>query len=153
VGLLSESQWGPVIGGAAGERPALPVVIEGTSSGFQHAFNEIADMLTGSVGDMVTNVLSGLTGLVSGLPSWLTGIIDTFTGGGEYTGHKDDGGTRVSVDGGGLYGGRGATYQQARPINVGINVHDNMIAGNGSFRALAIQIKDEFVSLGILGLN
>ena len=48
--------------------------------------------------------------------------------------------------------GASASYQQARPISVTIDVHDNTIAGDGSFRDLALTLKNEFASLGVLGM-
>jgi len=50
------------------------------------------------------------------------------------------------------YGGMdGPTFEQQRPITVDIDVHDNSIYGEGA-RELAIIIRDEFESLGVLGL-
>jgi hypothetical protein len=48
--------------------------------------------------------------------------------------------------------GAAATYRQERPITVSIDVHDNTIAGDGSFRDLALAIKNELVSVDALGL-
>jgi len=48
--------------------------------------------------------------------------------------------------------GTGATYQQARPINVTVDLHDNTIAGDGSFRQLALTIRRELESLDVLGI-
>jgi len=47
--------------------------------------------------------------------------------------------------------GVGATYEQARPIEVNIDVHDNTIAGN-TLREFAILLRREFESLAILGM-
>jgi len=47
--------------------------------------------------------------------------------------------------------GVGATYEQARPIEVNIDVHDNTIAGN-TLREFAILLRQEFESLAILGM-
>lgn len=48
--------------------------------------------------------------------------------------------------------GAGATYQQARPITVNMTVSGNWIAGDGSFRALALTIRDELRALEVLGI-
>jgi len=49
--------------------------------------------------------------------------------------------------------GAGASYQQLRPIHVNIQIIGNTIGGDGSFRALALQIRDELISAGVLGLT
>ena len=48
--------------------------------------------------------------------------------------------------------GGSASYQQARPIYVNMPIYGNTIAGDGSFRALALQLKQELLSLDVLGL-
>jgi len=47
--------------------------------------------------------------------------------------------------------GAAATYEQARPIVVNIDIHDNDVFG-GSLRDFAILIRNEFDALGVLGL-
>ena len=41
----------------------------------------------------------------------------------------------------------GATFEQQRPIEINIDIHDNEIAGDGSFRDLAIAIRQELETL------
>jgi hypothetical protein len=79
------------------------------------------------------------------------------TGVPEKTFPEIEGGPGITgVTGGGTItggGGGGATYQQARPINVEIRISDNMIAGDGSFRELALAIRRELGSIDQLGLT
>ena len=49
------------------------------------------------------------------------------------------------------YGGTG-NIQQARPINIKVYIQDNNLVGSDGFRELALILKDEFASLGVLGL-
>ena len=48
-------------------------------------------------------------------------------------------------------GGAG-NIQQARPINIQVYIKDNQLVGSDGFRELALILKNEFVSLGVLGL-
>lgn len=48
--------------------------------------------------------------------------------------------------------GSAASYSQPRPITVNIDVHDNRMAGSGTFRDLALELRREFVSLGVMGM-
>ncbi len=47
-------------------------------------------------------------------------------------------------------GGGGTTIEQARPIDITINITDNEIAGSDGFRELAIIIRSELESLGVI---
>lgn len=49
-------------------------------------------------------------------------------------------------------GGEAAQYQQARDITVNIDIRDNLIAGGGSFRDLAVAIRDELETLEGVGI-
>ena len=61
-------------------------------------------------------------------------------------------GSEALDDVGGGGGGDGSTghFRQQRPIDITINISDNEIAGDGSFRDLAIRIRDELETLGAL---
>lgn len=61
-------------------------------------------------------------------------------------------GSEALDDVGGGGGGDGSTghFRQQRPIDITINIKDNEIAGDGSFRDLAIRIRDELETLGAL---
>jgi len=53
---------------------------------------------------------------------------------------------------GGAGVGAGATYEQARPINITIHIEDNNFNGAGGLREFAILLRDELESLGVLGI-
>jgi len=136
-------------------------VIEPLTYLFVFLYNNVLRPLA-AIFIFITNIIRNLGQFITNLLSrplapwtWANGMIDPTTGTDIGTISVGDLTTAGITAGGDTTGddtlGRGATFQQQRPIHVTVNVYDNQVFG-GSLQDFGILIRDELLAIDELGL-
>ena len=112
---------------------------------FQWLYNNVFK----HVGNVIIQVYNAIADVINFLLGWL-GINIAKAALLEDIDIEQEGAEALDAVGGSSSTGSAATFRQQRPIEITVNIHDNEIAGDGSFRDLAIRLRDELETLGAL---
>jgi hypothetical protein len=135
----------------------IGIVINGLATIWRWAFNNVFRHVFNvfiMAANLIANAWVGLLKILAGAVNWIPGVniptpdfrsldqgtIGRISGGGGEEDTAADVGT----------GGGGSEIDQARPITVNVDIYDNELAGEDGFRELAVIIRNELESLGVI---